>query len=344
MPKLNRRHFAIATGALVGSLAMPSVLRAQQTTMLVNGPAGTAPVFKEHVFPSFEAAHNCTIVYEAAHSLDGLQKLRANREKPISSMVFMDAPALLQADQDGLLEPVDKARVPNMVNLYPSAIHDDGLFLNYKWPRVAIAYNPKITKGIASWTDLWGPDLKQKIFIPTPKITQFPTILAAAAMAETGKPLVEAQYELDAAFKKLAELKPNILEAFSSSAAAVTLIEQGEAILGASFVSTYVHVRTAAGAPLELGSPKEGSFALPNAVALVKGGPNPELAAALMDHVLSADIQKAMMTAFKDTPTNSTVQLEEGIVSGNDLISLDWAFAGKMLEENSKRFDREIAL
>ncbi len=343
--RMTRRRFAMGSGALVtGALFAPSIVRAETRSIQVNGPAATAKVFKEHIFPEFEKQQNCTIVYEGGHSLDGLQKLRANKDSPVTSVAVMDSPVLIQAGEDGLLEAVDTNAVPNMANLFPGAINQDGLFLNYKWPRLSIAYYTKALQGVDSWKDLWDSQYAHKILIPTPKVTQFPVILAAAAYAETGKPLIEAQYDLDSAFKKLAELKPNLLDAFSSSASAATLIEQGEAVMGAGFFSSYVLFRTEAGAPIDLASPKEGSFALPNALAKIRNGPHPDLSNAFIDMMLSEKVQQILMTEFKDSPTNSKVELEPGIVSGNDLISLDWAFASKSLEENTKRFDREMAL
>lgn len=114
--------------------------------------------------------------------------------------------------------------------------------------------------------------------------------------------------------------------------------------MGAGFFSSYVLFRTEAGAPIDLASPKEGSFALPNALAKIKNGPHPDLADAFIDMMLSEKVQEILMTQFKDTPTNSKVKLAPGIASGSDLIPFDWAFAVKNLEESTRRFDREIAL
>lgn len=343
--RMTRRQFTLAGGAVAaGALFAPRIARAEARSIQVHGPAATAKVFKEHIFPEFEQQQNCEIVYEGGHSLDGLQKLRANKDSPLATVAIMDSPVLIQAAADGLLQAVDTKAVPNMSNLFPAAINQDGLFLNYKWPRLSIAYYTKALKGVDSWKDLWDPQYAHQILIPSPKITQFPIILAAAALAATGKPLIEAQYDLDAGFKKLAELKPNILDAFSSSASAASLIEQGEAVMGAGFFSSYVLFRTEAGAPIDLASPKEGSFALPNALAKIKNGPHPDLADAFIDMMLSEKVQEILMTQFKDTPTNSKVKLAPGIASGSDLIPFDWAFAVKNLEESTRRFDREIAL
>jgi putative spermidine/putrescine transport system substrate-binding protein len=344
-PMMNRREFALFGSAVAaGTLFAPNIVRAETRTIQIHGPTGTAKVFKEKVFPGFEAAHDCKVVYEASNSLEGLQKLRADKAKPVATAVVLDTPVMLLASADGLLDPVDAKSVPNMAKLFPAAINQNGMFLNYKWPRLAIAYNTTLMKGVDSWKDLWDPKYAHKILIPSPSVTQFPVILAAAAHYVTGKPLLEAQYDIESAFKGLAEIKPNLLDVFGSSAAAATLIEQGEASMGAGFFSTYVLFRTAAGAPIDLASPKEGSFSLPNAVAKTKNGPHPDLADAFIDLLLSDKIQEVLMAEFKDTPTNSDVKLAPGIVSGKDLLPLDWEFAVKNLEANANRFKREMTL
>ncbi len=96
-----------------------------------------------------------------------------------------------------------------------------------------------------------------------------------AAFLATGKPMPEAQKDIDAAFKKLVTIKPNLLTAYTQMPQAYNLLEQGEGFMISSAISQVALERKAAGAPVDIAVPKEGIFAMPSGVALVKGGPQP---------------------------------------------------------------------
>ena len=66
-----------------------------------------------------------------------------------------------------------------------------------------------------SYADLWEPRFKQRFLMTTPKFTQSLYLLIAAASLITGKPLKDAQYEIDQVWPKMAELKPNVSEHLS---------------------------------------------------------------------------------------------------------------------------------
>ena len=98
--------------------------------------------------------------------------------------------------------------------------------------------------------------------------------------------MAEAQKDIDAGFKKLVTIKPNLLTAYTQMPQAYNLLEQGEGFMISSAISQVALERKAAGAPVEIAVPKEGIFAMPSGVALVKGGPQPELAAGYINEMI----------------------------------------------------------
>jgi len=74
----------------------------------------------------------------------------------------------------------------------------------------------------------------------------------------TGKPYKEAQYEIDAAFKKVKSLKPNLLNVYTNAPQAINLMEQGEAWMIAGQFSAYTLIRKADGSPVDLAVPVDG--------------------------------------------------------------------------------------
>jgi putative spermidine/putrescine transport system substrate-binding protein len=343
---LSRRAIlkAAATAALAGIAGAPAIVRAQARELVVGGPLGQAEAIKRAAIPLFESKYKCKVVYDGSQSFENLQKLKANRDKQIFSVVMMDDPILhVAADQD-LLEKLKPSSVPSMGQLSPAGILRDGMWVNYMWPALSIGYNEKqFPKGLSSWEEMWDPRHKSRVLIPSYKSTTAPFTTAMAAHLETGEPIEKAQYKVDAAFKKLKALKPNILDLYIQPTQASILVEQGEASMAAGFYTTYVHPRRVSGIPLGLAAPKEGMFAMPKGIAKVKNGPASELADAFIEECLAPAFQAVWMKEFFSTPTNLKVAPTAGIPPASQLLAIDWKFASDTLKQMTDRFDREIA-
>src|SRR5258708_38539348 len=113
-----------------------------------------------------------------------------------------------------------------------------------------------------SWADIWDAEFAQKIIVASLSNTEGLWTLLAAAHLETGKPYREAQYEIDAAFKKLKSLKPNLLNVYTNAPQDINLMEQGEAWMIAGQFSDYTLIRKADGSPVDLAVPAGGGFAI----------------------------------------------------------------------------------
>jgi putative spermidine/putrescine transport system substrate-binding protein len=345
--KSNVRRRILKAAGLAGTtmlIGAPAIVRAQTREIVVGGPAGTTPVFTNDLFPMLEKKLGIKIFYEGTNSVANLSKLRADRSSPKFSAVIMDDPYMIIAAKDGLIVPVDHAKVPNVQKLVPAALHKDAMWVNYKWPRASAGLYTNSVKSLGSYKEIWEPRFAKKVAIPNIKTTEWPFVFTAAAHVATGKPFKEAQYDLDSAFKALKDLKPNVFNVYANSAQTGTLLESGEIWISFGAFSTYFLSRKAAGAPVDLAAPKEGSFALPNGLAKVKNGPHPDVADAFINEMLGTEAQTLFMEKFFDSPTNGSVPLKPGIVPASQLFSPDWAFVSEKTPEVSARFDREIAV
>ena len=178
----------------------------------------------------------------------------------------------------------------------------DGVWIVYYNPAIAIGYNTRSLKTFDSWARMWDPAMKERMMIPHPKTTQFAHMITMASHLETGKPFKEAQYDVDAGFRKLRTLRPNLLQSYLASAQASVLLEKGEAWAAAGFFTTYVQGRKAAGAPIDIARPKEGSFAYPKVIAKVRNAASPELADAWIDACISPEWQMVWQKEFSAHP------------------------------------------
>ncbi|MCA3263732.1 MAG: extracellular solute-binding protein [Telmatospirillum sp.] len=341
-----RRSFLAQTAAGASlALAAPALAQVRRKELIIGGPAGMTDVLKEDVFPSFERKYGCRVLFDGSSSLENLKKMQAVKDRPQFSVVLMDDPVMIVAQDEKLIEKIDPKNIPNIGAIVQNAIVRDGWWLSYKWPRASIAYNSKnLPGGTPSWAMLWDPKYKGKVMIPSVRATQIPFILAAAAHLETGKPIAEAQYDINAAFKKLATIRSNLLLIYNGSAQVANLIETGEATLGAGMFSSYTLWRKRAGAPVDLGYPQEGSFAMPSGIAKVAKAPEPELADAFISETLGAEYQKVWADKLYDTPTNPSVTLPPEVAAASTLTVIDWGFVAQNRNEWMSRFDREIAI
>lgn len=330
--------------AAVGTLAAPSLLRAS-TSEIVIGCAGSHTAWMEQiVVPYMKATIGADILFEGTKSSVNLEKMASNKDAPYLSVVQMDDPVMIQAVDAGLLAPITPDAVPNMTALRPDAVHMDGMWCNYVQPWAGVAYNTDMAKGVPSWSALWDPANKGKVIIPSLQNTEGMWTLFAAAMLGSGKPFAEAQYEIDAAFAKLEELKPNLLSVYSTMSQAFNLLEQGEISMLAGNFSSYTLPRKAEGVPVDLAAPSEGIFAMPSGICLVKGGPNPELAQAYVNEMLGAKMQAAIADFASSVPANTTVKAGAVIPEGVPIFSPDWAFVAKNRRDWIERFDKLMAV
>ncbi|MFO1079561.1 MAG: extracellular solute-binding protein [Reyranellaceae bacterium] len=343
---LSRRRLLAGTGvAGLGLAGFPAIVRAQAKEIVVGGAASMASWMNGTFAAAFEAKYKCKVTFEGTRSLVNLEKMQKNKDKQYLSVVLMDDPVMIQAVQEGLLEKLTTAIIPNLAKTRPSAIHMDGMWANYLQPWQGIASNTKaLPNGVATWAELYDAKYKGRLVLPSLQNTEGLANLVMAAALETGKPVAEAQFDIEAGFKKIKALKPNILTIYTQIPQAFNLLEQGEAWAIPSAFSSVVVPREKDKAPIKMNVPKEGIFVGPAGIALVKGGPNPEMARALVNELLSADMQAKLQPETYAFPSNVDAPPPPGIPADTKVYNLDWQFVAKERAEWVKRWDREMAI
>ena len=342
-PLSRRRLLKTTAMAAAGTLAAPAILRAQENEIVI-GCAGSHTAWMEQIVaPHMQEKFGASILFEGTKSTVNLEKMRANKDAPYLSVVQMDDPVMILAVEEDLLTPITADAVPNMTALREGATHMDGMWCNYVQPWAGVAYNTAARDGVESWSALWAPEAAGKVIIPSLQNTEGMWTLFSAAMLGSGKPFAEAQYEIDAAFDKLAELKPNILTTYSVMSQAFNLLEQGEITMLSGSFSSYALPRKAEGVPVDLAAPSEGIFAMPSGICLVKDGPNPDLARAYVNEMLGPDLQAAIADFASSVPANTSVTAGAKTPEGIPIFSPDWANVSANRASWIERFDKLMA-
>jgi putative spermidine/putrescine transport system substrate-binding protein len=301
--KIGRRGLAKAAAGL----AMPEILVprawAQGKSIQVGiYTAQQGEYVRKQIIPQFQADYNCKVFTTEGVTLTQIAALRATRTAPKYSVMFMDDIGIDLAKNEGLLDPLPVDKLPNLEKVYKRFLFSEGYGAAFAISTGGMYFNPQNDPKVKSYADLWDERFRKKILLITPKFTQSIYFLVATVSVLTGKPLHEAQYDLDKAWPKMAELKPNVLTIYEAPST-VMMVAQGQAEIGGIEYSKNVYPYTVAGAPIDMLFPKEGTFGGINCLSFVKGAPEPELGAAFINRMLEPSVQQGLAEATLTAPS-----------------------------------------
>ena len=311
-PKIRRR--AVLGGA--AALAVPFIIGRSPaaersiTVGIYTGPQGD--YVRQKIIPPFEAKHNCKVYTTLGVTLEQIAALRATRNNPRYSVMFVDDVGVALGKSEGLMEKLPQDQIPNMQRLLKRFHFYDGYGAGFAMSMASLAYATQSIKPLETYAELWEPKFRQRFLMETPKATQSVYLLIAAVTLETGKPYAQAQYLIDQAWPKMAALKPNVLSIFENETTVMQLI-QGQADVAGLFYSKSVNPYTVKGAPVAMCYPREGTFAGINTVTLVKNGPERELAIAFIDWMLSPAIQQLLAEQTLTAPSLANLSFKPEI-------------------------------
>ncbi len=270
-------------------------------------------VVRTRLIPPFEARHQCKVYTTEGVTLGQIALMRATRNNPKYTVMFVDDIGIDLAKSQGLIEKLPREQIPNMERVLDRFIFFDGYGAAFAMSAAGFAYNTATGKPLVSYSDLWDKRLLGRFMMESPKATQSLYLLIAAVTVETGKPYAEAQYLIEQAWPKMEALKPNVLSMFDSETT-VMQVAQGQADIAGLFYSKSVNPYTAKGAPVAMCYPREGTFAGINCLSLVKNGPERELGIAFINHMLDPDVQRELADATLAAPTISGLEFKPDIV------------------------------
>jgi spermidine/putrescine transport system substrate-binding protein len=153
---------------LLGLLGIVSMAHAQETPWTCpEGFAGqTLSVYNwttyiaEDTISNFEELCGIKVTYDTFPT-DGDMLTRLRQGNPGYDVTFPSTSTLPLMIEEGLLEPLDKSKIPNNVNLEESLLDtptDPGnkYSLPYQWGTIGIGYNKsKVGKELTSWNDMF---------------------------------------------------------------------------------------------------------------------------------------------------------------------------------------------
>lgn len=309
----------------------------------------------DYIAPRLQEMHGVELVSEEIGSAIMIQRVTAQGDSPRVTIAHWDVPVGLQACNQGLCNPIDVERAPNVEKLY-----DWGVTRNDAGEPVVLATNA-VGVGLlyrtdlfeqndlappTSWTDLERDDLKGRVSITHPTSTWGTAGLVMLARLNGG-----GEEAIDPGFAAVKEIMPYVNTVHTWSSELSNLMQLGEVWLGTTGSNLGPTLR-AEGLPVEWIAPEEGSPAVGGGVSLVKGAPCQEVAHDYFDIYYSDEFQALRMsdggissaskTAWDAVSEEVRAHPSLGPEEFEKLVHLDWTTINQVREDWIKRWQREI--
>lgn len=291
---MNRTISALLLAGTLGALTSPAL--AQECKLRVTTWGGSYQKTYESVAAGFEKAHNCKIEWVVGASPDHLVKARLG-QVDVATNTLLNS---IAGEKEGLWLALDKAKIPNMANLYPNAVHSPyTVFVNVG--DYVLAYNAdKVKAAPASWDELWKPDYKNHVVIYG--FEHIPTLSLTVQQAErNGGGIDNIQPGLD---KMAALIKSgNLIGSLDVESQMVSLFQTQDAWLGMLATGRMKELLEKGAKNVKFARPAEGTFPLISTINITKAAKDPAKAQAFVDYVLSPEVQIAFATRNLYAPT-----------------------------------------
>lgn len=295
--------------------------------LVVSNFSFNAELLQKNIYDPFMAATGAELVIETGSNAVRVTNLSENPSA--YDVVVIGDMFTKELAEAGAIATVDYSDLSNMDGLMAPARQPlgEGFGPAYSFNRLGIVYDAAFCPiEIKSFADLWNPELEGSIAIPEITTTSGPLFYYAAAAAFG---LVPGQDD-EAIFAKLAELKPNIVNTYTSANNTITMLNQGEISVAVLLDYSYTTAKNANPDYIWV-DPAEGSFGGYNMLSVMAGCQNVELAKAFIDWYLSYEVQYAEAIDGVDSPVRNDITLTPEQAANmtygekiNTLIFVDW--------------------
>lgn len=301
-------------------------------TVVVYSPHDAEPL-NDGVNRFMEKYPDIKVEVVAAGTGELINRIKAESSKPIADVLWGGGADSVVAFKE-YFEPYKTANDDQI----PAAYKDpDGIWTGESPLPMVIFYNKKLIEEAGmtppkSWEDLLAPEWKGKIAYASPAksgsaYTQLCTMLLGHGGKEDGWDFIKKLY---------ANLDGKVLD---SSSKCHKMVADGEYYVGLTLEKAavkYIDDKN-----VDFVYPEDGTSAVPDGVALVKGGPNPDNAKLFIDYITSKECQEAQSQNWGRRPARKDVKVPEGMAKLEDikLVDYDFAWASSAKEENVEKFN-----
>ncbi len=302
-------------------------LAADSEALVVSWWGFNGEKLNEFVVQPFQEQCDCELIFETGNNADRLNKVKIRGGSGVDVIYLTDSFSQ-QGIEDGLFQPIDRTKVPNIEGLHTLAQSPQGEYgPAYTIGRVGIVYDGAgLDTPITAWNDLWRESLAGSISLPGITTTAGPMVVMIAGE----KAGVSAFDDPDAAFEQLADLKSNVVKNYMTGSEMINLFSTGETTV--SLAQDFALGRLQDAVPTIVWADLEdGDIATLNTVNIPVGAENVERAHEFINFILDPARQKILAENGVDAPVHADVVLSESVAA-------QWTYGNEMLS-SLKRVD-----
>jgi spermidine/putrescine-binding protein len=283
-----------------------------------------------------------------------MAKIKASPEdKPPYDVFMADGWNYLAVKKIDRLHPIRKENIHNAKDIYPVLLERDPWQNGYGVPLDGSAYLPVYTKGKldftpTSWADLLRDEVHQKLSLDA----TFYYGLYAAAYASDMMPGAKELYSekgIDHVFDISKQIARNVKKFYKGGAEFLSLLNSGEASMGAYYVGgTVSEMRK--GAAIEMVDPKEGAVSWIGYLTIMKGTKNIDLAEAFINFCMDPVNQSEYLKYAGNWASSSKAVIPDDVkhimpasnAAFEKITFFDWELLNAKWTEFSDRWKKEV--
>lgn len=335
---ISRRGVLAGSLVAAGTLAMPSILRAQDKSLKVGVYGGYfKDSFDKNIFPDFTKATGIAIESIAEPTgeawLVQLEQAAKAGQAP-ADLSMMSQVSMLKGQATELWAPIDMAKLKNasglidrFVNKYP-----DGRVAGVgavAWYITLVTNTDVFKEAPTSWEALWDPANADKLGLLALVSNSF-LLEVTAKTYFGGTNALDTEEGILKAFEKLAEVKPNVRLWYRDEAQFEQSLKSGEIPMG-QYYHDVTGLAAADGQPVRSTFPKEGGIQDSGCWALSRASTKTDEAHIFIDYMCQPAIQATLSRKVGTAPTVKRELL--------DLTDAEFASVSSDIEPITPRYD-----
>ena len=338
---LSRRSLVVGAAGLAMPALIGSSARAEDSKVILGTWGGDyARLLAENVEAPFLPKAGVEVVQDIADEPPRLAKVQAQRRLPRGTMDVACVQAVIayQMAEQGLLEELTPAKVPNLVHLNPQIT--TATFAPHIYSPQVIAYNPeRVPNPPTTLMDLTDPKFKGKIGFPT---GNYFYAMLGASLAVSG-----SASEIEKAKALMVKLNENGLRLYPSTDSAGPPYKTGELDAGLMWLAR-VNMWQNAGIPVKASFPKEGCILYVTGMVVPKNAPNKEGAYKYINAMLEPAAQRGFaqhmgyLPTVQNAPLSGKVAEQLALPADIKLVVPDYAYTTKINPETSEWWKKNI--
>jgi spermidine/putrescine transport system substrate-binding protein len=242
----------------------------------------------EDTIPNFEKQHNVKVNYDIFESNDDLLAKIQPGNPGYDVIVPSDYMVEIMM-KEGLLEPLNKANIPNFKNIAPNFINppydpDNIYCVPYQWGTTGIGYSSKaIGEQVTSWETLYKPKTGTRVgFLEDARGTIGSALIYLGHSVNSTDPA-----EIDEAKNLILAMKDQIV-AFAPDSGQ-DLLNTGEVDAQYEYVGDILQIQNE-NPDFQYVIPKEGAIIWTDNLCIPKGAPHKELAEKFINYILEPKV------------------------------------------------------